>query len=1224
VNQQSGRFVCVQEDAVRGKIAPRAIREFGRAMDKFWRSLPPVLALILALPLIAAAQGSAVRARVTDRVDLSQLTTLKGNTHPLARAQYDQGAAPASLPMNRMMLILQRSPDQESALQDLLTQQQISSSPSFHKWLTPDQFGQQFGPADADIQAVTSWLASFGFQNIKVSRGRVTIEFSGTASQVETALHTPIHRYVVNGESHWANANDPQIPAALAPVVTGVVSLHNFRPKPTIRTIRKKSVAKVKPGEKPQIDFSDGSHGLVPADFNKIYNVGAGMTGAGVTIGIVTDTNINVQDINDFRSMFGAPSNPPAIILNGPDPGVLVLGGAEGEAVLDVTWAGAVAPAATVDLVVSEDTDASQGTDLSEVYIVDNNSADVMTESFSTCESQLANAGMLTGTNGAAAFYGGLAEQAAAQGITYLVSSGDGGPDTCDDQTTVPTTDSPASVNLLAATPFNVAVGGTEFVDCTPVPGCVDSSGTYWQATNGANFESAKSYIPEKVWNESCITTSPTGCNTVGLWSSGGGQSIAFPKPVWQAGVSGIPSANARFLPDVSLAAADHDGYVICVDGLCQGNNPTFSIASGTSASVQAFGGIMALVVQKLGGSPAGRVGNANYVLYKLAASENLASCNASNVPPASPPANTCIFNDVTLGNTNIPGETGFAAGTGYDEATGLGSVNVTNLVNQWHTAQSAGTTTTLTLNSGNAVNITHGQSVSVGVTVGPTPPATGAPSGDVSLIAANIGSGQGADFFSLTQNGTSSSASWSTNFLPGGTNYSVKAHYSGDGTFLGSDSAAVNVTVNPEASLTLAGIINESSSAAFCATETSFVYGSPYILTVGVVDAAHGTGPVCQPTPSGAFPSGNVSVTLDGVPLGTGLFALNGNGFFEDQAIQLTSGTHTILASYQGDNSFSASASPTSLTVTVAKASTTLSVGANPTNPSVGGSVTLTATVTTASNATANASQEPTGTVQFFNGATAIGSPATVTGGVAASGFAQAIGNIQTSALPQGNNSITATYSGDGNFVGNTSPAITVSVGVAAINVSSCGTAISVSTPGQSGTCLITVTGANGFAGTVTLGNSVLGLHSADVHPPACSFGAPDQAFTAPNTITLSSTTTTGNATMTCTTTAVSGIMVRPSGRPSGRGWPFAAMAIALAGFLFLVTARRQRRWSLIPLSVLLAVVVLAGVSCSGGGSSGTGGGNPGTTPDTYTVTVTATPNSGTAQTTTVSVVVQ
>jgi hypothetical protein len=968
VNHQPERYLCVPEPALRARFDSRGIYSARRVWSNFRRNFAPALALMLAAPLAAAAQGtatSAVRPRVTDRVDTSRLTTLKGNTHPLARAQYDQGAAPASLPMNRIMLLLQRSPEQESALQDLLTQQQVSTSPSFHKWFTPDQFGQQFGPADADVQAVTSWLASFGFQNIKVSKGRVTIEFSGTASQVEAALHTPIHRYLVNGESHWANANDPQVPTALAPVISGFASLHSFRHRLTIKASDKRYPAKTIPGASPEIDLGNGSvHGLVPADFNTIYNVAPAMTGAGVTIGIVSDSNINVSDITEFRNMFGLAStnNPPAIVADGPLPDVVPGGIGEGEAVLDATWSGAVAPLATVKLVVSADTDASPGSDLSEVYIIDNNVADVMTESFSTCEAAFSASGQLLGSTGAAAFYGGMAEQAAAQGITYLVASGDGGPDTCDDQTAIPTIDQPASVNLLAATPFNVAVGGTMFND-------ISNPGTYWSSTNNPTTSgSALSYIPENVWNESCTVVSST-CPVIGLWSSGGGQSVAFIKPVWQAGVTGIPAANARFLPDVSLDAADHDGYVICIDGSCDGTGsgcPTgvsvcFGIASGTSASVQAMGGIMALVDQKMGG----RQGQANYALYKLAAAETLSSCNASNVLPALPPANTCIFNDVTSGNTNIPGETGFTAGTGYDQATGLGSVNVSNLVNQWSTAVVKGTSTALDLNSNQAVNITHGAAVPVLVTVNPTSASTVAPSGDVSLVAANTGSGQGADFFTLTPSGTSASASWSTNFLPGG-RYTVKAHYSGDGTFLGSDSSAVNVVVNPESSATLIGLINENS-VNFCQTTTSVTYGSPYKLTVAVVDS-HGSGPVCAPAPSGAFPSGNVSLTDNGAALDGGTFALNGGGYFEDQKIQLTAVNHTIQATYQGDNSFSAG-SPVSISVTVAKASTASSITNHPATVSANTPFQLTAFIDSQISVTnpGSAGAAPTGTITFF-----------------------------------------------------------------------------------------------------------------------------------------------------------------------------------------------------------------------------------------------------------------
>ena len=963
-NNPIHRNLYEQERGLCRRNIPRATRNLRRALGQIRRT--PMLAGALALlaPFVAFAQGNAVRARVTDRVDLARLTTLSGNTHALARAQFDQGSAPPDLPMDRVMLVLKRGPDQEAALQDLLVQQQVNSSQSYHKWLTPDQFGQQFGPADADIQAVTSWLASFGFQSIKVSKGRTVIEFSGTASQVEAALHTPIHRYVVNGEAHWANANDPQIPAALAPVVSGFASLHNFPKKPaSVRSGRTATLTRT-PDGKPQITFTDGSHGIAPADFNTIYNVTpSGMTGSGVTIGVIARSNINVSDVQQFRSIFGLPAKDPNIIVNGPDPGDLGTG-EEAEAVLDATWPGAVAPNATVDLVVSESTNADAGEDLSEFYIIDNNLADVMTESFSVCEAAFGSQ-----TAAAASFYSGLAEQAAAQGITYMVASGDSGPDSCDDPSTVPTTPTAASVNLLASTPFTVAVGGTEFHDCDPLPTCKETSGKYWNSTSDPTTKgSAKSYIPENVWNESC-TVAQCGSSLAGLWSSGGGQSTAFTKPIWQAGVTGIPSANARFVPDVSLAAGDHDGYVLCLAASCQNSSsPGFSILSGTSVSAQVFGGVMALVVQKIGA----RLGIANYALYKLAVAETLSSCDASNVLPALPPASTCVFNDVTVGDTNIPEvnplETGFKAGVGYDEATGLGSVNVTNLINQWHTAILSATTTALMLNNTTAVNVTHGTAVPVGITVAPVAPATGTPTGDVSLIA-NSSTDSGVDGFTLDNTGKVSSSSNSTILLPGGT-YQVHAHYEGDGTFLGSDSSTVNVTVNPEASRTSLGIVVTSGTT--CSTSTSVAYGSPYVLTVVVADVNAGSTP-CAPTETGSSPTGIVTLTdsfnggtaanLDG-----GSFKLNSFGYFEDQAIQLAVGTHSIQASYPGDNSFGKS-NTNAPTVTVTKAATTSKITSNPTTIAANTAFSLTVLVdtqTSANPAAGSSGAAPTGTITF------------------------------------------------------------------------------------------------------------------------------------------------------------------------------------------------------------------------------------------------------------------
>ncbi len=1182
-------------------------------------------ALALLAPMAVLAQNNAVPVRVTDRVDTARLVTLPGNTHPLARAQYDQGAAPADLPMNRMMLVLKRSPDQETALQNLLAEQQTTTSANFHKWVTPTQFGQQFGPADADIQAVTSWLASYGFQSIKVSNGRAIIEFSGTAAQVQAGLHTTIHKYVVNGAAHWANSSDPQIPAALAPVVAGFVSLHNFPKKlSSNRSAQMANLTKNSDG-KPQITFTDNSHGMAPADFNTIYNVGSSMTGSGVTVGVIARSNIVAQDVADFRSTFGLPGNNLNIILNGPDPGDFDPGGGEeAEAVLDATWPGAVAPAATVDLVVSETTNAAAGEDLSEFYIIDNNLADVMTESFSVCEAAFLP-GNLIGPNGfVAAAYAGLAEQAAAQGITYLVASGDSGPDGCADPTMVQASGAGASVNLLAATPYTVAVGGTEFFNDSTTPS------PYWSANNSVNLGSALSYIPEEAWNESC-TVAQCGASLSGLWSSGGGQSAAFSKPSWQAGVAGIPTTNARFLPDVSLTAAGHDGYVLCIDASCEGNSPGFEILSGTSASVQAFGGVMALVKQKIGA----RLGIANFALYKLAATETLASCNGSNIPPALPPVlGTCIFNDTTTGNTNltIVGETGFAAGVGYDRATGLGSVNVTNLVNKWSTAIADATTTTLTLNGGTtAVNITHGTSVSVAVEVAPVLPATVTPTGDVSLIA-NSSTDMGVDCFVLggsTPCGTNSSTT-TTILLPGGT-YPVHAHYEGDGTFLGSDSAPVTVTVNPEPTQINFGV----NLISPCVTVTSVQYGSNYVLEVDVADLKILSTP-CNPQVTGSSPTGTVTLTdtvgTTTLPLDNGSFKLNSFGEFEDQTIQLIAGTHTVKASYLGDPSFSASGPATGVIV-VSQATTTTSVAASPTTVSAGQNVTLTATVATQSNAIANSSQEPTGSVQFF---VTVGSTTTslgtvpVTGGVNGSTlFAQATAQLSSTTLASGQDKITAKYLGDNNYSASAvSPSINVSVGVAGVNVTpGCSSStITISAPGQSGTCLITVTGVSGFSGAVALSCGLSTTPPSPTDVPGCALGAPDSNFTgsgSAGTITLSSTSETGTATITIGTTAASQLF-GPMNRPHGPNWfllsEIAAALVCL--FLLSVTSRKRRGIVTFAAVVFMAMAIATGCGSSGGsGGGGGGGGNPGTTVGTYSYILTATPAGGSAQTTTITV---
>ncbi len=899
--------------------------------------------------------GGIVQSRITQAVDEKVRVPLRGNVHPLARAEFDRGAAPLDLPMKRMLLVLRRSDEQEAALRQLLDEQQSKSSPNYHRWLTPEEFGQLFGPSDRDIQAITTWLALHGFEVARVNKGRTIIEFSGTAAQVGEAFGTEMHRFVVDGEERWANASDPEIPAALTPVAVGIASLHNFPKKPMHKRMGTFLRSKRTGEALPQFTGSGGSFfALGPTDFATIYNVlplwnaaGTPIDGAGQSIAIVAVSNINVQDVRDFRNLFGLLPNDPQVILNGPDPGLIP--GADTEANLDAQWSGAVAKGATIKLVVSQGTLASDPVDLSSTYIIDNNIAPVMSVSFGACEAALGTAGN--------AFFSALWEQAAAQGITVLVSSGDGGSAGCDNFNTATHATTGLAVSGLASTPFNVAVGGTDFDQ-------VGNTAQFWNATNDpVTRASAKSYIPELTWNESCAQNTQnltTGCTSASgsslniLGGSGGPSGInagafqGYAKPSWQTG-TGVPSDGKRDVPDVSLFSAvgitSNSFYVLCQADVVFPNpscDPSGSFAflgvGGTSASAPALAGIMALVNQKTGS----RQGNANFVFYKLAAQPN-ASCNSSM--PGTITNTACIFYDVTKGNNSVPcagaspncskttsGGNGvlvspsssttpaWATTTGYDMATGLGTVNAANLVNHWLDITFTPSATTLQLN-GNTIPITvaHGTAVTASGVVTPNP-GSGTPTGDVALIS-DAASGSGIDGFSLS----SGSFSGTTNLLPGGT-YSVHAHYAGDGNFGASDSSGVQVTVSPEASVTSFGIVTfDLNTGNITSTDAkTFAYGSPYILHLDVTNAS---GTTCTDFNTGqkrfSCPTGTVVLTDNAQPLDGGTFTLNSRGHLEDQPIQLPAGTHNLVAAYGGDSSFTASTSPTD-TVTVTKATTT------------------------------------------------------------------------------------------------------------------------------------------------------------------------------------------------------------------------------------------------------------------------------------------------------------
>jgi hypothetical protein len=716
-------------------------------------NLLAVVVFISAGAFSTPAETNQARSLVTQPVNENQMLVLQGNTHPFARAEFDRGAAPTSLPMENIQLVLKRTPEQEAALAELLREQQDPTSPNYHKGVTPQEFGARFGASDHDIQAVTSWLQSHGLRVLEVSPGRNIIQFSGTAAQVEAALRTSIHSYVVNGEQHWANSGDPQIPAALGDVVAGVNTLHNFHRKPMSRMVgtfsRSNATGETKP-IRPQFTFdfgqacfgfqTAGCFGLAPYDFATIYNVlplwNAGIDGTGETIAIVGDSNINPADVTNFRSIFGLPANAPHVIIadNGSDPGIKPPPGDELEADLDVEWAGAVAKGATIDFVISANTNTTMGVDLAAEHIINHNLAPVMSESFGECE-----LGLGTGGN---AFFNSLWQMGAAEMITIVVSTGDSGASACDFPNNNPMDALPTSNGLqvsgIASTPFNIAVGGTDFDE-------LSDATAFWNTTNAQTTQlSAKGYIPETTWNDSCTSLvygavgfSPfpeVNCNTAQLAldinpiGAGGGISNCtaptgqnpsncaggYTKPAFQS-APGVPNDGKRDVPDVSLFAGDGlvgSFYVICEQdqntpqtnnpcSLANPNNDTLGVG-GTSASAQAFAGIMALVVQKTKSRQG--IGAAT-AMYQLAAQQSLSTCSSS-----ASPANTCVFNDVTKGTISQPCVknspncivatssdangvlSGCDAAPGYDLATGLGTINAENLVNNFGNAAVAGT----------------------------------------------------------------------------------------------------------------------------------------------------------------------------------------------------------------------------------------------------------------------------------------------------------------------------------------------------------------------------------------------------------------------------------------------------------------------------------------------------------------------------------------------------
>jgi len=1204
--------------------------------------------------ITAKAESVAPKVRIVDAIDETHLVALKGNTHPAATAKNDVGKVSDTLRMSDLILVLSRDPDQQAAFEKFVASQYDSNSPIFHQWLGPDQVGENFGPSQTDVATITNWLTGHGFSVDSVSRDRMSIRFSGTAAQVESTFHTEVHNLMVGGVAHVANMSDPQIPAALTTVVVGVKALHNFFPRPahhlgqlvkkdsktggwmripSTNTTQASGLPTARStGARPEFGISVPASGnnsaylvedVDPWDFATIYNIlplwnaASPINGAGQTIAVAGTSDVNQNDIATFRRFFGLPpytsANQPQIIhplAANDDPGIcisLLPTASCGindllENSLDVEWTGSIAPAAQIILVngISQSATDDNLYDAEDYIVqnVDTLNARIINVSYGECE--LGN-----GTAGNVEYYD-MWQTAAAEGISVFVAAGDSGSASCDqggDANGLPyEAEFGTTVSGLASTPYNTAVGGTDFNWCPLTSTTECTAAPYWAATSYASkgsteaVTSALGYVPETPWNNTCtnplivpflesffgsgniyqgsngnnysVSDAEEGCNalvynaetlfSIGdgglldlvdtIGGSGGASSCVasttagvcstgatttgltnnpgtnapqgaltlvnngWAKPSWQTGVAGIPSDGVRDLPDVSFFASDgfisSSAYLICVseasaDPQCsyQTNiEPYAQEIGGTSVATPAMAGVMALINQKTGESQ----GLASPELYKLAATQSYGACSAEIIGNSPTAANKCFFYDIDSGTNAMPCDydvlsttpspncnvihsgdyvgilSGYSGGAGYDQATGLGSLNVANVVNAWPAA---------TVGAGKAT-----------VTVTP---------GVASLNSSNT--------LSVT----------------------------------------VTLTSNPSGGVNPTGMVTLTAS------------GSTYTQTVTSF-----TGSYSFSIPANSLP-GSAAGMLD-----------------------------TLTANYAGDSVYAATSNTASVTVTTL-ALLTPTITVTPASTTLNSDASLNVTVTVAGT-----SITPTGTVTLSGGGYTSASQ-TLTNGTYTF-------PIPANSLASGLDPLTVNYSGDGSYAaGSNSATVTVTSSTFTLNVPVVTVTPATIAPGASSTAVVTVASTAGYTGTVTLTCQQTGGPSTGDGTSCTLAGG--------SGVTLTSATTSGTVTFTVSTVAPVAAVAYPQIRKNG--WAGAGTGAVLAVLMLIGIPARRRSWRQM-LGVLVLMTALGGLAgCGGSGGGGGGGGNtdPGTTAGTYTYTVQATgsPSVTPAVSTTFNVVV-
>ncbi len=1133
--------------------------------------------------------------------------------------------------MDRMLLLLEPSAAQKQALDQELVDQQSVKSPQYHHWLTPAEFAEKYANSAADVTAVVAWLQSEGFTVAPLPAGRGWIEFSGSAGQVEQAFQTRVNSVATESGARFTLADSTSVPAALRPLIHGLVSLDGVVAAPAITTPQ---VLAGSVKELANASSLTDAEAMTPKLTAQLLHLDilhtSGATGTGETIAIAARSNMDTQDVAAFRGVFGLPAGDLQVAPNGSDPGRT---SDEAEAVLSASWAGAAAPGAQIVLVPAGSTAATDGLDLSLAAIVDGSIAKTVAVGFSACEGALSEAHQ--------AFYAALYRQAAAEGISILAASGDSGASACQSGGTDSVIATGYAVNAIASTPWNTAVGAVAMADAATA----DAAGAGAASTSGTNVLAG--------WSP----RNPADPEYAG----GGGNSTVYAMPAWQPlPVHSTATTSARMVPDIALPTAIDSGasrgVVFCLSGEAASVSCHAVRSGGSAAAAAIFAGIAAVINERNGVQ-----GNLAPHLYALTGQSG-------------------IFEDVQQGsarlwcaagspNCDASGQIGFGAAAGYDLATGLGSVDAEKLVNEWPKAQATGTgaASVSIAVTPTVANTTYNPTAQITLTANVVSGTGGAtPTGTVSFVDATTGTTLNSSGATLDASGVATYTS-TTGLATGGNN--ITAVYSGDATYASVSSQPLVVTIEPSTTtpttvpattkptaglsfavtvtiavgsppagtvaptgtvtLNVDGLPSYTASLSTSGGTTTAIFSAVTInaagdhplqavyagdanydastasaVTVSIAKGATVTALTATPTTltSGVVETFTATIAPSNAEVGT-TYSLTGTVSFYDGTIllgtsvisansaslaniTLAAGTlHTITAVYSGDTNWATS---TSNAITLQSAllpvSVSLAVSINTVAP--GQVVTISATVTPVSAPASNIEQNPTGNVIFYNGTTVIGSVA-LTSSLNYSSTA----SITTATLQPGQDVLTAYYVGDLYFAPGTSNAVTIDVEDFSIEPSAGNPPTNLNIiKGSAGTASFVVKGLGGFSSQIQV---VCAVPSQD--DMTCQ--ASPQRVTPQATVTF-----------TVQTFAAGGTT---AGNNRGPMWPRGVGGTALAALLFLLPfGRRARMFSdrvrrFLVVVLLLAALGGAGIGCSNSTTTPQTGGTP---LGVATLTITAT----------------